>query len=1064
MTTFLRSVYLLCALLAFLAPAYAADENQVPPAASPAPALTVRAGVHPDFDRLVVDWPRHVAYAIHRDGAHVTVNFNAAGQASWQDVIIARLSRMGGFISSADKEGHLSISFTVNPNATIKDFTSGDSVVVDITGSAVGASAGDVAAVSPTTAATSPTPALSPAPTTSSAPKPEQATIKTPEKVTDKPAEKLPEKPADPTPPPLASAPPTPVAAATPAPSPPPALPLMADIPKTAPLAEVTDKAKPSLPLLSPTTTPAKPVSFPDITDKPLLIASLDPHTPMRTVVYQRGGFGYIVFDRKITLTLDNLIAGQPAPLIPLEAINLINASGYRLPVPPNVEIRATRTKTVWQIFLTRQQPDVPVSASLIAQPDFALGSRFLLPLPDAPDPVRLTDPVVGDDLVLVPMEQTQAFSVARKMADFEILPAAQGIVIKSLTEKLIVRAVTDGIEITAEGGLHLSSSNDTGSSQESSQKARAAAAGKSMFDFADWTGKPNETFTLTRQRLQQTIVDVPENERNRARLELARFYFAHGNGEEAAALLAYLVKLVPDISAHADFRVIDGAAHILAWHAEDGLKSFDSSMLSSQPEVELWQAVAYAELRDWKSAEEKFAITEDMLNGYPEPFYSRFSVLAVEAALAEGKDREAADWLDRLEAGHHRDAIEPAIEYLHGILDAKSGHAEKAEQAWKDVATANDNLYRVRAKMALIDLGISTHSLTPAQAADQLESLRFAWRGDDLELDILHRLGEFYVQAHNVKAGLNTLSRAVQLYPNSTMTPGIREEMAGIFRDIFLNDPGNTLSPLDALTLYQQYRSLMPAGTDGIAVMRNLAERLVQIDLLDQAGSLLEDLVKSSLQGEDKGRVSTRLAAIRLLDHKPDEALQALDLANSTNYPTDLQNERTFLRARALSEQQKYDEALALIKDNNAQPAKLLRADITMHAKRWNDAARALLDMIGPAPPAGTSLTSEQASWLVNCAIAVSMANDIAGLDKLRNDYTASIASLPQNDTFRMLTEPEKSEESRDIAAAQSRITDVDMFQGFLDTYRQSAAPSPTPPPTATTPASVPAPAAKTP
>ncbi|MDP9128373.1 MAG: tetratricopeptide repeat protein, partial [Pseudomonadota bacterium] len=328
----------------------------------------------------------------------------------------------------------------------------------------------------------------------------------------------------------------------------------------------------------------------------------------------------------------------------------------------------------------------------------------------------------------------------------------------------------------------------------------------------------------------------------------------------------------------------------------------------------------------------------------------------------------------------------------------------------------------------------------------------RFAWRGDDLELDILHRLGQFYIQAKNVKAGLNTLSRAVQLYPNSPMIPGIRAQMADIFRDVFLSDLGNDLSPLDALTLYQQYRSLMPGGSDGIAVMRNLAERLVQIDLLDQAAGLLEDLVKNALQGDEKGRVSARLAAIRLLDHKPEQAMAGLDLAPSTTYPADLQNERTLLRAKALSELKKYDEAIALLNSNSSNPAKLLRADIDMRAQRWKDASVALIDLIGPAPT-GTALSQDQAQWLVNCAIAVSMAGDTAGLEKLRADYGPAMASLPQNDTFRMLTEPEKTEQSRDIAAAQAKIADVDMFQGFLNSYRQDRAPPPKGPRKSSTP-----------
>lgn len=1013
MIVLLRTLLLVGVLWTLAAPAYAE-----------APALTVRAGVHEDYDRIVVDWPRQVAYTVHRDGAHVTVDFAAPGEASWQNVIIARLTRASGFLSSADKDGNLTISFTVNPKATIKDFISGNSVVIDVTGAAVGSAAPE------TTAAPPPKPA------------PAAAVEKVPEKPPKKTAEKAPEE--KPVPPPAAVPASTPPKPETPAPAP-------ADVTPT-----------PAPPAVA--AAPAKPVSFPAFGADPLLVASLDPHTPSRAAIYQRGGYAYIVFDRKLTISLDALTAGLPAPLIPLEALDLPKASGYRLPLPPNAEIRAARNDTAWQIFILRRQPEVPVSSTLVAQPDFALGARMLLPLPDAPEPVHITDPVVGDDLILVPLSEAQAFSVGRTLADFEILPAAQGLVILPLIDKLIVRAVSDGIEITAEGGLHLSTASDTGSSQESSQKAKAAASGKSMFDFATWRGKPGETFTETRQRLQQTIVDVPEAERNRARLELARFYFAHGNGEESEALLTYLTKLVPDIAAHADFLALDGAAKILAWRPDEGLKDFDTPTLVNQPEIDLWKAVAEAELRDWAGAEQKFSTTETMLVGYPEPFYSRFSVLAVESALAVGRDHEAADWLDRLENGPHSDSVDVSLEYLHGILEAKAGHAEKAEQAWKDVAASNDNLYRVRAKLALIDLGVSTKSLTPAQAADQLESLRFAWRGDDLELDILHRLGEFYVEAHNVKAGLNTLAKAVQLYPNSPMTPAIHTEMEKNFRDVFLTDTGSALSPLDALTLYQQYRDLMPPGADGIAVTRNLVERLVQIDLLDQASDLLEDLVKNKLQGEDKGRASTRLAAVRLLNHDPERALQALDMANSQAYPADLQDERTLLRARALSEMKKYDDALALIKDNTAQPAKLLRTDILMHAQRWGDASEALLNLIGPPPAPGVALTPEQAGWLINCAIAVSLAGDSAGLEKLRNDYSAPVASLPQNDTFLMLTQPERSDESRDIAAAQSKISEVDLFQGFLDTYRKNGAVSsvdtePVLPP-ATAPAPAPAPA----
>ncbi|MGB9152603.1 MAG: hypothetical protein WCD70_05900, partial [Alphaproteobacteria bacterium] len=785
-----------------------------------------------------------------------------------------------------------------------------------------------------------------------------------------------------------------------------------------------------------------KPGDQLELADAPMLVAVLDPHVPARTAIYQRADVGYIVFDRKLALSIPALENGIP-PKIDLQPLDMANNSGYRFTVPPNADLQATRDGTVWKIFLSKKQGAMPVTTALVAQPDFALGARFLLPLPDAPTPVHLVDPVVGDDLILVPLAQSEAFNATRRMSDMIILPAAQGLVIKPLTDKLIVRAVSDGIEITAEGGLLLSHAIDTGASMQSASRAKAAAMGKSMFDFATWSGKLGETYTDTRQRLQQTIVDVPEAERNRARLELARFYFANGNGEEALSMLNFLAKQVPDLRAHTDFMGLMGAAEILAHRSDEGLADLSLPGLADQPETELWQAVGLAQNRDWQHAEEKFAARESLLTGYPDPFFSRFFVLAIESAVAVDKDHEAADWLDFVTSAPHNPEVDPALDYLRGALHAKAGRAAAAQDAWKSVQASNDRLYKVRAELALVDLGVSTASLTPAQAADRLEALRFGWRGDDLEVDILHRLGQFYIEAKNIKAGLNAMAQAVTLYPASPMAPAIHAEMATIFHDVFMGDLGKKLSPLDSLTLYQQYRDLMPTGKDGDVIMNNLAERLVAVDLLDQASSILEDLAKNRLQGEDKDRTALRLAGIRLLDHKPNDAIAALDIIGSDALKPAMQNERILLRARALSELHRYDDAKALLKDNTSQDAKLLRADIAMHGQAWGDAAKALMDLVGPPPSAGAPLTSDQAGWLINAAVAYALANDQTGLDKLAIDYGTPMATMPQNEMFRMLTQPEKTGQMRDLTAAQSQISQVDMFQGFLNGYRSAPVPA---------------------
>lgn len=994
-----RHLIVLGTLLSMLALPVQAEDGAplsiIPPVAQQAPksepatsfAIQVRAAEHETYDRVVFDWPHHVPYKVLREGNRVTVHFSAAGSAVLG--VTRHLTRGRNFTASADANGNLSVSFDVGDTTLLKDFYSGNSIVVDIAGPAVKSGPIDNAVAEKEKPATNPVVAA------------------------DKPVPV----------PPIAAVPVVPAQQAVAAP------PLTSEH-----AVEPVSNAAP--------VKPSRDTAKMELGTTPTLVAALDPRIPVRAAVWGRAGYGYIVFDKKLVLTAEALSGGLAPSLVGLQPLTLPTVSGFRFAIPDQTEVQASHEGTTWKLYLNKQRPDVPVTGALVAQPDFALGPRYILPLPEAPEPVRMTDPVVGDDLIVLPLNHMQAFSVPRRMADFRILGASQGLVIKPLIDKLVVRSISDGIEITADAGLHISPSTDTGTAQQSEQKLKSLANGKSLFDFGGWRGKGSESFTEARQRLQQIVVDVPDRERNRARLELARFYFAYGYGAEALALLNYLSKDIPDLAAHSDFLALRGAAEIVANRPDEGLKDLDAASLPNLMEIKLWQAVANAKVSNWVEAEEKFAVSENLLTSYPEPFYSRFSVLAVESALAVGNDHEAADWLNLFETSPHNMDLDPAIDYLHGVLHAKAGQAQAAAQSWKLAAGGRDRLYKVRAEMALIDLGVANLSLSPAQAADRLEALRFAWRGDELEGDILHRLGLFYIKAKNVKAGLAILSQDLQLYPHSPVASKVHDEMAATFHDVFLGDLGKNLSPLDALAIYQQYRdTLVPSGEEGTGVMRSLAEHLAAIDLLDQASGLLEDVARNRLKGEEKGKVVARLAALRLLDHKPQAALDALDLGANDSLSQPLKEERILLRAKALLQLHREDEALDVLKDNASIPAKILHADINISQQHWDEAAKNLLELVGSPPKPGEILSNDQADWLVRCAVAMAMTNDQAGLDHLAIDYGAAMIGTPQNNAFRILVQPEKPGQPRDIAAAQSRISDVDMFQGFLDGYRKSEA-----------------------
>jgi len=334
-------------------------------AASPAPSPTVvkvRAGIHPDFERLVFDWPRAVRYAVHREGAHVTIRFTAPARADFHEAASAQLARIRNLSSSASSEGRLTVSFVIDAHAVIKDFFSGTAVVIDVRGRAAPTASDKTVATAPplslpAQAATPPpaspatnVPAASPANPPAVSPSTSQ-TNALPSVIAAAPV--LPSlaetAPPPEVPPPPAEAPPT----------------------KTQTAVDITPPAV-SLP---PAPASEKIEPLPDIGSSTQLVASLDPHIVARAVIYQRAGYAYIIFDRKFTLNLAAITADQPPPLVDLEPLELSRVSGWRFPVPADAEVRATRESTAWHIFLSKQHIEIPVSTALVAQPDFALGA-----------------------------------------------------------------------------------------------------------------------------------------------------------------------------------------------------------------------------------------------------------------------------------------------------------------------------------------------------------------------------------------------------------------------------------------------------------------------------------------------------------------------------------------------------------------------------------------------------------------------------------------------------------------------------------------------------------------
>jgi tetratricopeptide (TPR) repeat protein len=1013
-------------------PAPIASPSPVAPAPKPAsgsgalPAVRIRTGTHPDRNRLVFDWPRGANYTVEQQGRTVQIAFDQPGEVDFRPVEKTRLRNIST-IGQTNADGHLVVQVTIPEGSEIRHFRNGTGMALDVLDpprQTTAAKAVPRAEPEPAAAPipTTPAPAARPVASaqTRTAPQtapPATAKEKRPEATPTTPAAGVPAKPA-------------PTMTATPAPA--------SIMPPSAPAAPTMQATPPIQANAAESSIAVSPAAIAAEASRSAVIADLG--QPTAAAVFVRTGYLNVVFDRPVNLEGRIRVEGAATAFGPVEPLPLRGAGGFRMAMLDGLYPSVARDGNAWRISVGPPPADRPASLPVDAQRDFPLGARLTVGVADPGRIISLADPIVGDTLLIVPLAADgQAVTMPYSFVQLRVLPAAQGIVVQPIDDTVTVRPIRGGIEMAVGGGLAMVPSADLIGTDLAPIGPAAPGKGVGLLDLAGWRRGPIGEFTKNRQLLQQAVVGAPEPDRDRARLDLARFYFAHGYGSEASGMLGVVAEHQPDLEGRPEFLTLRGATRLLSGDTKGASDDLGNPALDKRNEALLWRAAAAAEQRDWPAAARDFGRTRELLDGYPDPHYQRLALLATEAAIQAGNSSEATRLLNRLSGRTNGPAEKiPAVQYLRGQIHKLAGRTDEAVEQWRKAIESGDWLYRARSELAMVDLEQAHGKMTPTQAIDRLERLRFAWRGDDLELDVLERLADAYFKAGNFPSGFNTMRQAKGYFPDSSRTAGYDERMKQVFADLYRKDGAAGMSAVDALGLYDQFRDLAPSGTVGDEVTRKLAERLVEIDLLGRAGDLLQQQVDARLQGKDKAQVGMRIAEIRLQDGKPDETLKALDRSNATDIPADLAAERRVLRARALAELKRYGEAIAALKEDGSPSAELMRVDIAWRGSQWVEAASGLAKVIGPPPPAGAKLSQDKADLVLNRAVAMALAGDTEGLKNLRGEFGTAMAEAPQGDTFRMLTRPGQSGNLIDLGAIKSRVGEVGVFQKFLAGYRK--------------------------
>lgn len=1021
--------------------------------ASPPPALAqsgsaaplVTASIVRDFARITFYWGDQANLSASTDGNRLVLKADRPMASDFGPV----LSALYPYIIKADiSSNKRTVIFTMKAPYSIRTFVGDGQAGVDI----LGIQGNPAPAAKPTAKEAPPAPIKTTAPKANPAPKAAPAS-KAPS-VTPKPKPTPPPAPKTETPAahPQATEPvttPTKAPTQVAVPTHNVAEPVKIELPsaKIAPVvapaiaAEPTPLPPPSLPAKSNVSTingPAMPVELSVVDVMPTLRFPWQER--VAAAVWSRGNSVWIVFNKPVTLQgLDKLPAAASNWLASATQVGGSTYAALQLNTLTPVFVTAQKDpQGSWLVSISSQDTTpaqvIPVEINATVKEPFVLLSAT-----EVADPIRMQDPDAGTSLQILPLYAgSTGVDPSRSFAEFSLMETAQGAVVESFSDSIIVSRLRNGIKIDTPGGLFLSSSLPETTKTEGAplQQKPIAQLKPSLFNYSQWKVPNSDAFQESERYLLNAITHAPSlYKQSQLRKKLAQLNLGEGFTNEALAVLGRIRETDPNYYDQEKLAALEGAALLLNYRLQEAQLRFASPFLEGVEEVDLWKKAVAAGLSSDAEPVPFLENSDAYISQYPPNMRQRLAILAANHSIGKQDYIAPLKIFSTLQADNQITPIQDYVDFLRAQIAAAVERPTDAKEIWTRMANnVDDRQFRARAEFSLTLMGLQNQEITTEEAIKRLERIRIVWRGDDLDRAILQLIGQLYVNQGDFWNGMKAWEELMQFFPNTQEAIDAYQHMADTFRMLFLDNVAKDMKPLQALALYNEFQELTPLGDDGKKMVQNLVDRLVEVDLLDQATARLETQLQYRLQGEEKSVIGARLAYLHILNREPEQALTVLQDSRIPNVPPELSLQRNRLAAQALIDLKKPEQSLIMIDGDFSPEAEAIRLDAYWAMSDWANVVDMIELSFRSRPDLNAPFNPEEGKQLIRLALAYQFLGEYDQMKYLRDAYTPLMENNPYKDEFQFIAQDRISV---DEANFQKVVDSIGTAQTFLSGFR---------------------------
>ena len=971
-------------------------------------AVQVRHGEHPTFSRIVFDFPTEIAYQVDKNSDQLVITFDADTTFDLTGIQRDPLRAMRSPSVRRD-DGLTIVTFVADANGTARHFRSGTSVIVDIV-------FGTVEDRAEPQAPTDSTPSQPVPDAAADAGNGQQTASDGPsaQPAIDQPATDTPLNPAE----------------------------------ENQGGTDTSGRADNQAPDTSSTIPVLSRPNVPNINDGSVVDLSIRGISNDRgyqllfmfdasvsAASFIKDGYLWTAFDIASTVTSDafEALPAQTGGLVSgFETTILHNATIFRFQIQAGVNPVMEKDGSNWRLTFRDglAKPRLPLSP--IKRIDSSEGQQVFIPVSGLTSSISVEDPLIGDQLIIIPLlDAGRGLAQHFRYSLADIGETAQGLVVQPLTDDVKVELFREGVSIS-----NIANLGDGDIGEDGQQEASFAR----LIDFAAWRIGDENEYRKYKARLLYELSLEPRSTINDTRWKLARFYLGHGRAEEAIGVLRRMSEDEPTLSNNGEFRAVQGVAHFMARRLDEAAEDFAHPDLQQELDADLWRTMIEEARGNYAQALEYYERAQDLIGTYDDNQKAMIQLSVVRAAIAENNLGLAKRELELLNGITLTEKQVGETVYHTARITRLEGDGETALVQFAGLGVSEDYEISARSRYETLRHQINEGSIPQDFAIEELEKLRYAWRGGSFELDVLEDLAGLYLQESHYQEGLEALRRGVTYYPVEARQRRLSSQMVQIFRRLYLDGEADILDPVTAISLFYKFRELTPLGADGDMMIRRLSDRLVSVDLLDRAASLLLYQVEERTEGAARAQIASKLAKIYILDRKPQMAQEIIRATREPRLPDDIREDRQRVEARALIELGMYEEAEVMLEPDLGHAADVLRADIEWGRKDWNGVVQANQKLLGDGWQQQAPLDSADRLYLVRTGIAMTFNEDRSGLIRLRERYRAQMNDGELAGAFDLLTSNQQLS-GRELGAIASQIANIEKLQTFMRDYRDDFA-----------------------